>query len=152
MSPARQPRIGKLKPIWEMPPPGSKMPPLETIRLTKEMVQERVKDDVIIATFGNYAFKDFILTWVKHLTDLGVENLLVGGNGHRTIGGFILEGCAEYFSKYDVFLEQNPLPYLARYSAADVLTSTDQVTPTATDDRFDNWQQGENCSSNYIKN
>ncbi|KAL8201145.1 hypothetical protein R6Q57_012484 [Mikania cordata] len=36
---------------------------------------------------------------------------------------------------------KNPLPYLARYSAADVLTSTDQVTPTATDDRFDNWQQ-----------
>ncbi|KAL8266865.1 hypothetical protein R6Q59_004209 [Mikania micrantha] len=78
MSPVRQPQIGKLKPIWEMPPPGSKMPLLETFRLTKEMVQERVKDNVIVATFGIYALMDFILTWVKHLTDLGVENLLVG--------------------------------------------------------------------------
>ncbi|MFS8030253.1 putative nucleotide-diphospho-sugar transferase [Helianthus anomalus] len=69
---------GKPKSIWVAPAPGSKMPPLETFRLTKEMVQERVKDNVIITTFGNYAFMDFILTWVKRLTDLGVENLLVG--------------------------------------------------------------------------
>lgn len=78
MPPVSQPESGKLKPIWEKPPPGSEMPPLETFRLTKELVQERVKDNVIVATFGNYAFMDFILTWVKHLTDLGVENLLVG--------------------------------------------------------------------------
>ncbi|KAD3641598.1 hypothetical protein E3N88_30822 [Mikania micrantha] len=83
MSPVRQPQIGKLKPIWEMPPPGSKMPLLETFRLTKEMVQERVKDNVIVATFGIYAFMDFILTWVKHLTDLGVENLLVAGGAYN---------------------------------------------------------------------
>lgn len=64
--------------IWKLPPPGSKMPHLKKFRLTKELVQERVKDNVIVVTFGNYAFMDFILTWVKHLTDLGVENLLVG--------------------------------------------------------------------------
>lgn len=78
MTPMPQPETGKLKSIWKVPPPGSKMPPLETFRLTKELVQKRVKDNVIVATFGNYAFMDFILTWVKHLTDLGVDNLLVG--------------------------------------------------------------------------
>ncbi|KAJ0427784.1 putative nucleotide-diphospho-sugar transferase [Helianthus annuus] len=35
----------------------------------------------------------------------------------------------------------NPLPYLARYPEADILTSTDQVTPTVTDERLDNWQE-----------
>lgn len=54
------------------------MPPLETFRLSKELVQQRAKDNVIIVTFGNYAFMDFILGWVKHLTDLSVSNLLVG--------------------------------------------------------------------------
>jgi len=54
------------------------MPPLETFKLTKELFGERVKDNVIIVTFGNYAFMDFILTWVKHLTDLDLSNILVG--------------------------------------------------------------------------
>lgn len=66
------------KPIWEVPPRGSKMPPLKDFRLKKSLVEQRVKDNIIIVTFGNYAFSDFILTWVKHLTDLGISNLLVG--------------------------------------------------------------------------
>lgn len=68
----------KLKPVWEAPPKNSKLPPLKTFRLTKELVEQRVENNVIIVTFGNYAFMDFILTWVKHLTDLGLSNLLVG--------------------------------------------------------------------------
>ncbi|ERM94769.1 arabinosyltransferase XEG113 isoform X2 [Amborella trichopoda] len=66
------------KAIWESPPAGSKMPDLNEFQLTKQMVADRAKDNVIIVTFGNHAFMDFILTWVKHLTDLGVYNLLVG--------------------------------------------------------------------------
>ncbi|KAJ8754476.1 hypothetical protein K2173_005637 [Erythroxylum novogranatense] len=62
------------KPIWDAPPRNSKIPPLKNFRLTKQLVKERVKDNVIIVTFG----KDFILTWVKHLTDMGLSNLLVG--------------------------------------------------------------------------
>ena len=67
-----------LQPIWKVPPSGTKMPPLETFKLTKELVGKRVKDNVIIVTFGNFAFMDFILGWVKHLSDMGVDNLLVG--------------------------------------------------------------------------
>lgn len=40
-------------------------------------------------------------------------------------------------------LEQNPLPYFARFPGADVLTSSDQVVPTVVDDSLDVWQQGE---------
>lgn len=71
-------RKESLQPIWKAPAPGSKMPPLETFKLTKELVGKRVKDNVIIVTFGNFAFMDFILSWVKHLSDMGVDNLLVG--------------------------------------------------------------------------
>ena len=67
-----------LKPIWEVPSKTKKIPPLESFRLTKELVEKRAKDNTIVVTFGNYAFMDFILTWVKQLTDLGVSNLLVG--------------------------------------------------------------------------
>ena len=67
-----------MPPIWQVPSKTKKMPPLKAFQLTKELVQQRVKDNVIIVTFGNYAFMDFILTWVKHLTDLGLSNLLVG--------------------------------------------------------------------------
>lgn len=41
------------------------------------------------------------------------------------------------------FWEQNPLPYLARYPDADILTSSDQAGPTVVDDRLDIWQEGE---------
>lgn len=75
---ASQPGSNQLKTIWQAPPSNSKMPPLESFKLTKELVGERAKDNVIIVTFGNFAFMDFILTWVKHLTDLDVSNLLVG--------------------------------------------------------------------------
>lgn len=66
------------RPIWEPPPVGTKMPSSKEFQLTKAMVGVRAKDNVIIVTFGNYAFMDFVLNWVKHLTDLGVFNLLVG--------------------------------------------------------------------------
>ncbi|CAI9274836.1 unnamed protein product [Lactuca saligna] len=181
MAPMPQPQNGKRNPIWKPPPSDSKMPPLETFRLTKELVQERVKDNVIIATFGNYAFMDFILTWVKHLTDLGVENLLVGAMDTKLLEALYWKGVPVFdmgshmstidvgwgsptFHKMgrekvilidsmlpfgyellmcdtDMVWLKNPLPYLARYPEADVLTSTDQVTPTVSDDRLDIWQQ-----------
>ncbi|KAH6796829.1 xyloglucanase 113 [Perilla frutescens var. hirtella] len=72
-----------LGPIWKAPSPGSKMPPLETFKLTKKLVQKRAKDNVIIVTFGNFAFMDFILSWVKHLSDMGVDNLLVVTYSHN---------------------------------------------------------------------
>ncbi|KAL1532289.1 arabinosyltransferase XEG113-like protein [Salvia divinorum] len=169
-----------LQPIWKTPPSGTKMPPLETFKLTKEMVGKRVKDNVIIVTFGNFAFMDFILGWVKHLSDMGVDNLLVGamdikllealywkgvpvfdmgshmstldvGWGSPTfhkmgrekvilIDSFLPFGFELLMCDTDMVWLKNPLPYLARFPEADVLTSTDQVAPTAVDDRLDDWK------------
>ncbi|KAH0646742.1 hypothetical protein KY290_035351 [Solanum tuberosum] len=170
-----------LKPIWKVPPAGSKMPDLETFKLSKELVQERVTDNIVVVTFGNYAFMDFILTWVKHLTDMGVENLLVGAMDTKLLGALYWKGVPAFdmgshmstvdvgwgsptFHKMgrekvvlidsilpygfellmcdtDMVWLKNPLPYIARFPEADVLTSTDQVVPTVTDDRLDLWQQ-----------
>lgn len=38
---------------------------------------------------------------------------------------------------------QNPLPYIARYPDADILTSSDQVIPTVADEKLEVWQEGE---------
>lgn len=170
-----------LKPIWTVPPVGSKMPDLESFKLSKELVQERVIDNIVIVTFGNYAFMDFILTWVKHLTDMGVENLLVGAMDTKLLEALYWKGVPAFdmgshmstvdvgwgsptFHKMgrekvvlidsilpfgfellmcdtDMVWLKNPLPYIARFPEADVLTSTDQVVPTVTDDRLDMWHQ-----------
>ncbi|CAN4076416.1 unnamed protein product [Withania somnifera] len=169
-----------LKPIWIVPPAGSKMPDLETFKLSKELVQGRVIDNIVIVTFGNYAFMDFILTWVKHLTDMGVENLLVGAMDTKLLEALYWKGVPAFdmgshmstvdvgwgsptFHKMgrekvvlidsilpfgfellmcdtDMVWLKNPLPYFARFPEADILTSTDQVVPTVTDDRLDMWQ------------
>ncbi|KAF5460233.1 hypothetical protein F2P56_020116 [Juglans regia] len=168
-------------PVWAVPPRTEKMPPLSTFRLSKELVQQRVKDNVIIVTFGNYAFMDFILTWVKHLTDLGLSNFLVGAMDTKLLEALYWKGVPVFdmgshmstidvgwgsptFHKMgrekvilidsvlpfgyellmcdtDMVWLKNPLPYLARFPGADVLTSSDQVIPTVVDDRLDIWQQ-----------
>ncbi|KAF3575914.1 hypothetical protein DY000_02035324 [Brassica cretica] len=148
--------------IWVSPPKDKKMPPLEAFKLTKELFGERVKDNVIIVTFGNYAFMDFILTWVKHLTDLDLSNILVGAMDTKLLEALYWKGVPVFdmgshmstvdvgwgsptFHKMgrekvilidsvlpfgyellmcdtDMVWLKNPLPYLARYPDADLVT------------------------------
>ncbi|KAL9268522.1 Arabinosyltransferase XEG113-like protein, partial [Drosera capensis] len=173
--------VSGLRAIWEAPEKGKGMPGLEEFRLRKELVMERAKGNVIVVTFGNYAFMDFILTWVKHLTDLGLSNLLVGAMDNKLLEALYWKGVPVFdmeshmstadvgwgsptFHKMgrekvvlidsilpygvellmcdtDMVWLKNPLPYLARFPEADVLTSTDQVVPTVADDRLGIWQQ-----------
>ncbi|KAF8378946.1 hypothetical protein HHK36_028371 [Tetracentron sinense] len=92
LAPSSQPQSIWTRPIWEVPPHGSIVPPLKDFRLTKELVKHRVKDNIIIVTFGNYAFMDFILTWVKHSTDLGLSNLLVGAMDTKVLEALYWKG------------------------------------------------------------
>ena len=64
--------------IWETPPSGAIVPPKEEFALRREMVEFRAKRNVIVVTFANFAFIDFVTNWVRHLTDVGVTNILVG--------------------------------------------------------------------------
>ncbi|XP_057415528.1 arabinosyltransferase XEG113-like isoform X2 [Lotus japonicus] len=179
-SPGQQ-NVGGPSPIWDVPPSNKQMPPLKTFQLTKELVQQRVKDNVVIVTFGNFAFMDFILNWVKQLTDLGMSNLLVGAMDTKLLEALYWKGVPVFdmgshmsavdvgwgsptFHKMgrekvilidsilpfgyellmcdtDMVWLKNPLPYLARYPGADILTSSDQVIPTVVDDSLEIWQE-----------
>ena len=69
--------------IWETPPGGATVPAREEFALRREMVAFRAKSNVIVVTFANFAFIDFVTNWVRHLTDVGVTNILVGQLSHR---------------------------------------------------------------------
>ncbi|KAJ1434121.1 Nucleotide-diphospho-sugar transferase [Sesbania bispinosa] len=180
-TPSPRPQNVWPRPVWEVPPPNQKMPPLKAFRLTKALVEKRVKDNIVIVTFGNYAFMDFILTWVKQLTDLGLSNLLVGAMDTKLLEALYWKGVPVFdmgshmstvdvgwgspsFHKMgrekvilidsilpfgyellmcdtDMVWMKNPLPYLARYPEADILTSSDQVIPTVVDDSLEVWQE-----------
>ncbi|WVZ59744.1 hypothetical protein U9M48_009848 [Paspalum notatum var. saurae] len=176
-----QPETLYNRPIWKPPPRRAWMPSPRAFRLTREMVTARARDGVIVVTFGNYAFLDFILTWVRHLTDLGVDNLLVGAMDTKLLRELYFRGVPVFdmgsrmatedagwgsptFHKMgrekvllinallpfgyellmcdtDMVWLKNPLPYFARYPDADLLTSSDQVIPTVTDDSLENWRE-----------
>ncbi|ESW30070.1 hypothetical protein PHAVU_002G122000 [Phaseolus vulgaris] len=171
----------RTRPILDVPPRNKEMPPLEAFGLTKELIQKRVKDNVIIVTFANYAFMDFILTWVQQLNNLEVSNFLVGAMDTKLLEALYWKGIPVFdmgshmstedvgwgspkFHKMgrekvilinlilpfgyellmcdtDMVWLKNPLPYLARYPGADVLTSSDQVVPTVVDDSLEIWQE-----------
>eukprot|EP00798_Chlamydomonas_sp_ICE-L_P028760 gene28760-31942_t len=49
-------------------------PPQMSAGLAKMMA----KDNTVIVTWANYALWDFVKSWVRHLNDLGINNILVG--------------------------------------------------------------------------
>jgi hypothetical protein len=64
--------------IWERPEAGSKMPARGEFTLRRELVEFWARDNTVVVTFANFAFLDFTTNWVRHLTDLNVDNILVG--------------------------------------------------------------------------
>ncbi|URD78485.1 Nucleotide-diphospho-sugar transferase [Musa troglodytarum] len=176
----REPSDMFTRAIWDVPV-DSKMPDLKSFQLTKEMVKQHAKDNIIIVTFGNHAFLDFILNWVKHLTDLNIFNILVGAMDTKLLEALYWKGIPVFdmgsemitvdigwgstkFRKMgrekvllinallpfgyeflmcdaDMVWLKNPLPYFARFPEADLLTSTDQLRPTTTDDSLEVWQK-----------
>ncbi|CAL9195932.1 unnamed protein product [Musa hybrid cultivar] len=177
----REPSDMFTRAIWDVPV-DSKMPDMKSFLLTKEMVKHRAKDNIIIVTFGNHAFLDFILNWVKHLTDLNIFNILVGAMDTKLLEALYWKGIPVFdmgskmvtvdvgwgsakFQKMgrekvllinallpfgyellmcdtDMVWLKNPLPYFARFPEADMLTSSDQIRPTTTDDSLEVWQNG----------
>lgn len=75
-----RPLLAALKgPIWERPAAGTPFPGKEEFALRREMVAHRAAaDGLVLVTFANFAFMDFVLNWVQHLTEQGVVNILVG--------------------------------------------------------------------------
>ncbi|CAI5503493.1 unnamed protein product, partial [Closterium sp. Naga37s-1] len=195
--------------IWEKPPPGSAVPARAEFALRREMVEQRQREGVVVVTFANHAFLDFVLNWVRHLTDLGVHNILVGAMDTKFLEALWREGVPvfdlesgmtsddpgwgtpvfhamgrEKVTLINVFLSlgvqllicdtdtvwlrgargraqactsssftpapsgcgpaaQNPLPYMARYPQADVLTSSDHLVRSVDDESLEHWDQAQ---------
>ncbi|GJP65581.1 hypothetical protein CLOP_g22455 [Closterium sp. NIES-67] len=181
-----RPLIPELKrPIWEKPPPGGKVPGKEEFALRREMVEFRAEGNVVVVTFANHAFMDFVINWVKHLTDLGVNNILIGAMDTMILTALYNEGVPvfdlesgmspedsgwgtpvfhamgrEKVTLVNVFLAmgvellicdtdtvwlRNPLPFIARYPSADVLTSSDHLVRSVDDESLEKWQQAQSA-------
>ncbi|KAH9540425.1 hypothetical protein CY35_14G004100 [Sphagnum magellanicum] len=81
------------QPIWSVPAElGTKMPPLDAFILSKAMIEVRAKKNVIVVTFANFAFMDFVLNWVKHLTEYEVSNILVGAMDLKLLEALFWKG------------------------------------------------------------
>ncbi|CAI7914893.1 unnamed protein product, partial [Closterium sp. NIES-53] len=181
-----KPLIPELKrPIWEKPPPGGKVPGKEEFALRREMVEFRAEKNVVVVTFANHAFLDFVLNWVKHLTELGVTNILIGAMDNVILTALYQEGVPvfdlesgmspedsgwgtpvfhamgrEKVTLVNVFLSmgvellicdtdtvwlRNPLPFIARFPTADVLTSSDHLVRSVDDESLEKWQQAQSA-------
>ncbi|CAI5515925.1 unnamed protein product [Closterium sp. Naga37s-1] len=181
-----RPLIPELKrPIWEKPPPGGKVPGKEEFALRREMVEFRAEKNVVVVTFANHAFLEFVLNWVKHLTELGVTNILIGAMDNEILTALYFEGVPvfdlesgmspedsgwgtpvfhamgrEKVTLVNVFLSmgfellicdtdtvwlKNPLPFIARYPTADVLTSSDHLVRSVDDESLEKWQQAQSA-------
>lgn len=166
--------------VWAKPK-GTVIPKKEEFSLRREMVEFRAQNNVIVVTFANFAFMDFVTNWVRHLTDNGVFNILVGAMDTQILEGLFLEGVPvfdmesgmstvdvgwgspifhamgrEKITLINVFLSmeyellicdtdmvwvQNPLPWIARFPTADVITSSDEVIRTVDDDSPEKWNR-----------
>eukprot|EP00897_Mesotaenium_endlicherianum_P010583 jgi/Mesen1/9553/ME000640S08909 len=78
--------------IWQKPAAGTPMPAKKEFALRRDMVQHRSQGNTIVVTFANHAFMDFVVNWVRHLTDVGVTNILVGAMDEKILEGLFYEG------------------------------------------------------------
>ena len=58
-------------------------------RLSRELAHERARDGVIVVTWANLAFSDFVLNWAAAVQRQGIDNYLVGAMDQETaeVGG-----------------------------------------------------------------
>ncbi|KAI3429380.1 hypothetical protein D9Q98_005475 [Chlorella vulgaris] len=146
--------------------------------LSRDLARKHQRDGIIIVTWANFHFFDFVLNWVHHMEQHGISNYLVGamdaetgqalaakglnvfamydeGAGQadtglgtadfgwgsptfhkmgrqkvdlaRTFTGYGLDLC---LCDVDTVWINDPTEYFERWPAADILASSDALTPT----------------------
>eukprot|EP00887_Chlorella_sp_A99_P003129 scaffold9.g3129.t1 len=68
-------------------------------RLTKQLAQKYAKNNIIIVTWANFHFSDFVVNWVKHVKSHGITNYLVGAMDVETAEVLVTEGV-QVFAMY----------------------------------------------------
>ena len=146
----------------------------EDNQLTAELVDHYAEDNVVMVTWANNHYYDFVSNWVRNVRKCGVSNFMVGAmdnellaqlidvevptfamqsgmittdfgwgtpNFHKMgrkkielIYLFTQMGFDILVSDVDTAWLRNPMPYMARFPQADVLTSSDHLSSTAVGD------------------
>ena len=146
----------------------------EDNQLTLELADHYAEDNVVMVTWANHHYHDFVKNWVRNVRQCGVRNFLVGAmdnelltkliddevptfamqsgmttsdfgwgteNFHKMgrkkielIHLFTEMGLDILVSDVDTAWLRNPMPYVARFPQADVLTSSDHLSNTAVGD------------------
>ncbi|KAK9813171.1 hypothetical protein WJX72_010080 [[Myrmecia] bisecta] len=153
----------------------------EDYKLTSELVGRYAEDKVVMVTWANFHYRDFVLNWVEHVEGCGVSAYLVGAMDDQLLELLVEKGVHAFgmqsglslddfgwgsktfhkmgrekirlihtFNKmgFDILVSdvdtvwlQDPLPYVARASEADILTSSDHLANTVDDDSLEQWPQ-----------
>jgi len=148
-------------------------------KLTQERVEALARGNVLMVTWANYHYLDFVINWVYHINKLGVTNYLVGSMDddilkelvHRGVNTFSMRsglstsdfgwgsptfhkmgrekinlivtftnmGIDLLLSDVDTVWMRDPMPYIARYPDADVLTSSDHLSTTVGGEELEKW-------------
>jgi len=146
----------------------------EDNQLTAELVDHYAEDNVVMVTWANNHYYDFVSNWVRNVRKCGISNFMVGAmdnellaqlvdvevptfamqsgmittdfgwgtpNFHKMgrkkielIYLFTQMGFDILVSDVDTAWLRNPMPYMARFPQADVLTSSDHLSSTAVGD------------------
>jgi len=159
----------------------------EDNQLTVELVGHYAEDNVVMVTWANNHYHDFVENWVRNVRKCGIANFMVGAmdnelltqlnddevptfamqsgmittdfgwgtaNFHKMgrkkielISLFTEMGFDILVSDVDTAWLQNPLPYMARFPQADVLTSSDHLSSTAVGDGLENPSKAQSAAN-----
>jgi len=140
-------------------------------QLTPELVKKHLRDNVVMVTWANNHYYDFVNNWVYNVKKLGITNFMVGAmdtellkklvdddiptfamqsgltvndfgwgspNFHKMgrkkidlIRDFTLMGFDILVSDVDTVWMRDPIPYMNKHPAADILTSSDHLSTSA---------------------
>ena len=147
-------------------------------QLTEELVGRYAEDNVVMVTWANHHYHDFVRNWVRNVRNCGVRNFMVGAMDNELLEKLIEDEVPTFamqsglttedfgwgtenfhkmgrkkieliylFTKmgFDILVSdvdtvwlRNPLPYMAKYPNADVLTSSDHLSNTAEGEGLEN--------------
>ena len=153
----------------------------EDNQLTPELVSQYAENKVVMVTWANHHYSDFVKNWVMNVRKCGITNFMVGAmddellvklfdaevptfamqsgmttqdfgwgtaNFHKMgrkkielIYLFTEMGFDILVSDVDTAWLRNPMPYLAKFPQADVLTSSDHLSNTAEGDSLEHPQK-----------
>lgn len=68
--------------------------------LSRDLARSHARDGIIIVTWANYHFFDFVLNWVEHMQRHGIKNYLVGAMDVDTGQALAAQGL-NVFAMYD---------------------------------------------------